>query len=210
MLSSKVFITDRKTKIFNSDFEITSSLHGRVLSSVNGIIYLNVDASLWFVSNNAFIFYIAPTYSFLKIIVATNPDELFTVEIDSQLEDLENLVGENEVIVENIENNVAIIEGINQEIQDALTSVNNTKNAINLIYTNVQNALVSVSNSLTQSGQNLSYITAKIDIVNILKTDATEKLTAFETLLSGYNNDVTAIQNKINELNGYKTIIESI
>jgi len=210
MLSSKVFITDGKTKIFNSDFEITSSLHGRVLSSVNGIIYLNVDASLWFVSNNAFIFYIAPTYSFLKIIVATNPDELFTVEIDSQLEDLENLVGENEVIVENIENNVAIIEGINQEIQDALTSVNNTKNAINLIYTNVQNALVSVSNSLTQSGQNLSYITAKIDIVNILKTDATEKLTAFETLLSGYNNDVTAIQNKINELNGYKTIIESI
>ena len=214
MLSAKIYITDGKKDRFHSDFPITSELHGRLLvSSDSGLNYNDVDSSLWYIENDDFIFYniddIPVDGVYVKILISTNPDELYTVEVDSQLTNLDNLVNDSTTLANNVNQNVLNIKGINEDINNTYTVVQNIKNQVDQDLITTSNSL-SISNTLVNtSNQNKTDLDNKITTINNEQTEAQTLVSDYQTLLDSYTTNVNLINNKITELDGYKTSIET-
>lgn len=214
MLSAKIYITDGSLSKFHSDFPITSELHGRLLISVDsGLNYTDVDSNLWYVENDDFIFYNEdnkPTNGvYVKILVATNPDELYTVEVDSQLTALQDLVTDSETIANNVAQNVLDIEGINEDIENTYTIVNGIKEQVDQDVIDTTNFYNLCNNLVNISNQQIIDLNLKISQIDVEKIEANDLVDEYQALLATYDTNVTLINNKLVELEAYKTSIEA-
>ena len=209
MLSAKIFQTDGVIKSFKSDFPINSLAHVRVLSSEDNITYTDIDMSLVYIQADEVTFYgVAPTADYIKIIVASNPDELYLTEIDDVLSEIKDLVDQSDTINNNNNLNINTLNAIQTDITNKYNSVSSiNSNVLNVLDEVLEN--VTLSNQLVAtSNQNKLDINDKIDEIETLKTDADLLVSNYQTIISGYNQYIIDINAKNNELNGYKTAIQ--
>jgi len=210
MLSAKVFNlqTNTYTK-FHSDFPITSMFHIRVLKSNDNENYVEIDPSDFYTTNDdIFFFGDIPEVNYIKILVATNPDELFTAEVEDILNDLEELVDESEILSNTVEQNMLILEQINLNIENIRNNiVNMTNNIANNI--DVSNEQLSISNTLVnKSDANIITLNDLISIIEAYKVNAEQVLLDYQNALGGYDDIVIEIDAKLVELEAYKVSIE--
>lgn len=208
MLSAKIFQTDGVIKSFKSDFPINSIAHVRVLTSNDNITYTDIDMSLVYVQADEVTFYgVAPTAHYLKIIVATNPDELYLTEIDDVLSEIEDLVNKSDTINNNNNLNINTLNAIKTDITNKYNSVVSINANVSNILEDVLDNLTLSNQLVTTSNQNKLDIDDKISEIETLKTDADLLVSNYQTIIGGYNQYIIDINAKNNELNGYKQAI---
>lgn len=213
MISVKKFNADGKIYKFKSDFPITSELNGRLLFSDDDITYTDVESSLWYIDNDTFIFYnetdTQTEGNYVKIIVATNPDELYSIEIDEQLSELTDTLTSSENLSNNVETNVILIKEINDNIENIYNNILNIKEDINNKVNLTTNYLTTSQNLVDESNENKTYLDNKITYIDNAETNANDILNQYNTAITEYDTKIGNIDSKLVELEAYKTALDS-